>query len=215
MRHSCERLATHAHCLPGCPATCAHRSSPRQQQPQTSELIDDKPAAPAAPASFYCPISMELMADPVMVATGHTYDRVCIEKWLQQGHRTCPATGLKLRHLELVPNHALRNAIQVRGRRLSRTCARRQNEASNTAWRVVVLQEWASLHGVSLSVKQLAAKSPSEEDLEPPSILQVGDAVPGVLSGEATVLLLLLLQRKSMHATVHIGNPQNWCAGPR
>ena len=24
------------------------------------------------------------MADPVMVATGHTYDRVCIERWLAQ-----------------------------------------------------------------------------------------------------------------------------------
>ena len=32
-------------------------------------------AGTGAPASFYCPISMELMADPVMVATGHTYDR--------------------------------------------------------------------------------------------------------------------------------------------
>lgn len=28
-----------------------------------------------APTSFHCPISMELMADPVMIATGHTYDR--------------------------------------------------------------------------------------------------------------------------------------------
>ena len=49
-----------------------------------------------------------------MVATGHTYDRVCIERWLQQGNRTCPVTGMRLRHLELTPNFALRNAIQVR-----------------------------------------------------------------------------------------------------
>jgi F-box/WD-40 domain protein 7 len=56
---------------------------------------------------------MELMSDPVMVATGHTYDRQCIAKWLAQGNRTCPVTGMRLRHLELVPNHALRNAIQV------------------------------------------------------------------------------------------------------
>ena len=66
-----------------------------------------------APASFYCPISMELMADPVMVATGHTYDRLCIERWLAAGNRTCPVTGMRLRHLELTPNFALRNAIQV------------------------------------------------------------------------------------------------------
>eukprot|EP00193_Tetraselmis_chui_P006469 CAMPEP_0177764970 /NCGR_PEP_ID=MMETSP0491_2-20121128/7731_1 /TAXON_ID=63592 /ORGANISM="Tetraselmis chuii, Strain PLY429" /LENGTH=521 /DNA_ID=CAMNT_0019281265 /DNA_START=443 /DNA_END=2008 /DNA_ORIENTATION=+ len=65
-----------------------------------------------APSSFFCPISMDLMADPVMVATGHTYDRSCIERWLAQGHRTCPATGVRLRHLELTPNFALRSAIQ-------------------------------------------------------------------------------------------------------
>lgn len=74
---------------------------------------DGSQKGPIAPSSFYCPISMELMNDPVMVATGHTYDRVCIERWLQQGNRTCPVTGMRLRHLELTPNFALRNAIQV------------------------------------------------------------------------------------------------------
>ncbi len=63
---------------------------------------------------------MELMQDPVMVATGHTYDRACIEKWLHQGNRTCPVTGMRLRHLELTPNYALRTAIQVRGVRRGR-----------------------------------------------------------------------------------------------
>ena len=56
---------------------------------------------------------MEIMVEPVIVATGHTYDKECIQMWLSQGNRTCPATGQKLRHLELVPNFALRNAIQV------------------------------------------------------------------------------------------------------
>ena len=53
------------------------------------------------------------MQDPVMIATGHTYDRHSITRWLAQGHRTCPSTGLRLRHLELVPNFALRSAITV------------------------------------------------------------------------------------------------------
>jgi hypothetical protein len=48
-----------------------------------------------------------------MIATGHTYDRVCIERWLRSGHKTCPVTGMRLRHNELTPNFALRNAIQV------------------------------------------------------------------------------------------------------
>lgn len=89
--------------LPMQPAHC--------RRPMVTE--EDKPLAPQAPSSFYCPVSMELMSDPVMVATGHTYDRVCIEKWLAQGNRTCPVTGMRLRHLELIPNYALRTAIQV------------------------------------------------------------------------------------------------------
>lgn len=94
---------------------CACRPSP-------ATAAEEKPAT-TAPSSFYCPISMELMADPVMVATGHTYDRACIEKWLAQGNRTCPVTGMKLRHLELTPNYALRTAIQVRSTICSRACA--------------------------------------------------------------------------------------------
>lgn len=80
-----------------------------------SSVADEKPptTTPQGPTSFYCPISMELMSEPVMVATGHTYDNACIERWLSQGHRTCPVTGQRLRHLELVPNFALRTAIQV------------------------------------------------------------------------------------------------------
>jgi len=64
------------------------------------------------PTHFQCPITMELMQDPVMIATGHTYDRPAIQRWLDQGHRTCPVTGVRLRHLELIPNHAIRTAIQ-------------------------------------------------------------------------------------------------------
>ena len=50
--------------------------------------------------------------DPVILATGHTYDRENIEHWIQQGNRSCPMTGMKLRHTELTPNFALRNAIR-------------------------------------------------------------------------------------------------------
>ena len=56
---------------------------------------------------------MEYMADPVILATGHTYDRPCIERWLAAGHTSCPATGARLRHLELTPNFALRDAAAV------------------------------------------------------------------------------------------------------
>lgn len=72
------------------------------------------PSAAAPPSHFCCPISMELMADPVILATGQSYHRASIVRWLEAGHKTCPSTGTRLRHLELVPNFALRSAIVVR-----------------------------------------------------------------------------------------------------
>ena len=65
---------------------------------------DGEKAKLAVPPHYQCPVSMELMVDPVMVATGHTYDRPFIQRWLEQGHKTCPVTGVRLRHLELIPN---------------------------------------------------------------------------------------------------------------
>lgn len=64
------------------------------------------------PALFKCPISLELMRDPVTLCTGQTYDRCSIAPWLAKGNRTCPATMLQLESVEVVPNHTLRRLIQ-------------------------------------------------------------------------------------------------------
>ncbi|WCJ28931.1 U-box domain-containing protein 15 [Euphorbia peplus] len=63
------------------------------------------------PHEFLCPITLEIMVDPVIVATGQTYERQSITKWLNSNHRTCPKTGQTLDHLSLAPNFALRNLI--------------------------------------------------------------------------------------------------------
>ncbi|XP_020227222.1 U-box domain-containing protein 18 [Cajanus cajan] len=64
------------------------------------------------PEDFRCPISLELMTDPVTVSTGQTYDRPSITKWLRAGNTTCPKTGEKLTTTELVPNTTLKRLIQ-------------------------------------------------------------------------------------------------------
>ncbi|CAA0827733.1 U-box domain-containing protein 15 [Striga hermonthica] len=64
------------------------------------------------PHEFLCPISLEIMSDPVIISTGQTYERESIQKWLNSGHRTCPKTGQKLNYLTVAPNFALRNLIQ-------------------------------------------------------------------------------------------------------
>ncbi|PQQ06273.1 U-box domain-containing protein 19 [Prunus yedoensis var. nudiflora] len=64
------------------------------------------------PEDFRCPISLELMLDPVTVSTGQTYDRSSIQKWLKAGNKLCPKTGERLTSTELVPNSILRKVIK-------------------------------------------------------------------------------------------------------
>ncbi|KAL6867521.1 hypothetical protein ACP4OV_015545 [Aristida adscensionis] len=67
----------------------------------------------AIPAHFRCPISLDLMRDPVTAPTGITYDRESIEAWLETGRAAvCPVTHAPLRQEDLVPNHAIRRVIQ-------------------------------------------------------------------------------------------------------
>ena len=66
-------------------------------------------------AAAVCPITQEIMEDPVVCADGHSYERSAIEKWLQ-ARQTSPCTNAPLPHKNLVPNHALRNLIaEARG----------------------------------------------------------------------------------------------------
>ncbi|THU48448.1 hypothetical protein C4D60_Mb09t26370 [Musa balbisiana] len=64
------------------------------------------------PEDFRCPISLEVMTDPVILSSGHTFDRASIQRWLDSGNRTCPLTKLPLPPSpSLIPNHALRSLI--------------------------------------------------------------------------------------------------------
>ncbi|KAL8463572.1 hypothetical protein ACS0TY_034287 [Phlomoides rotata] len=74
-------------------------------------LSKEKPDSRAIPDDFRCPISLELMRDPVIVATGQTYERSYIQRWIDCGNTTCPKTRQKLRNLTLTPNYVLRSLI--------------------------------------------------------------------------------------------------------
>jgi hypothetical protein len=73
---------------------------------------DDLRISTFIPPFFRCPISLEIMKDPVSLCTGVTYDRCSIEKWLDDGNERCPATMERLQNQDLVPNHTLRRLIQ-------------------------------------------------------------------------------------------------------
>ena len=67
------------------------------------------------PEFFICPISLQIMKDPVIAITGITYDRSSIEKWLSQGHDAiCPVSKQPLpRNSTLTPNRILSKLIQT------------------------------------------------------------------------------------------------------
>jgi len=67
--------------------------------------------------SLTCPITLSLMVDPVIcTADGITYEREAIESWLRN-NKTSPTTNLVIPpNAMLIPNHALRGAIEEVGR---------------------------------------------------------------------------------------------------
>ncbi|KAL9827943.1 U-box domain-containing protein 9 [Arabidopsis thaliana] len=84
----------------------------------------------SCPEEFRCPLSNELMRDPVVLASGQvtenfgflgefdwletfssTYDKLFIQKWLSSGNRTCPKTQQVLPHTALTPNLLIREMI--------------------------------------------------------------------------------------------------------
>lgn len=65
------------------------------------------------PAEFLCPITLDLMRDPVIVATGQTYDKTSITRWIGAGNSTCPKTGQKLAHQNMICNFALKSLISL------------------------------------------------------------------------------------------------------
>ncbi|XP_057534682.1 U-box domain-containing protein 9 [Amaranthus tricolor] len=71
--------------------------------------LDD--ASFSCPPEFRCPLSKQLMQDPVIISTGQTYDRPFIQKWLKAGHRICPITQQVLSHSLLTPNYLIREMI--------------------------------------------------------------------------------------------------------
>ena len=64
------------------------------------------------PNEFFCPLTLDIMVDPVTTSGGHTYEWSKIAKWFKEGNNTDPKTGLKLNNKLLYPNHALRSAIR-------------------------------------------------------------------------------------------------------
>lgn len=64
------------------------------------------------PDEFKCPITREIMSDPVVLESGHSYEREAIQAWFNTGKKTDPKTNLRLSVRTHFPNIQLRQAIE-------------------------------------------------------------------------------------------------------
>nr|XP_040058505.1 WD repeat, SAM and U-box domain-containing protein 1-like isoform X5 [Gasterosteus aculeatus aculeatus] len=68
-------------------------------------------SGPDGPDEFLCPITRELMKDPVIAADGYSYERESIQSWIKGKNQTSPMTNLVLQTTLLTPNRSLKMAI--------------------------------------------------------------------------------------------------------
>lgn len=89
--------------LDGVAAYVEHLFSSSEQRLRVGEL----------PEYFVCPVSMEVMMDPVTTPNGVSYERRCIEEHLRANGPIDPLTRKRLTLDMLRPNPSLRDAIQA------------------------------------------------------------------------------------------------------
>ncbi|ONM57094.1 U-box domain-containing protein 24 [Zea mays] len=90
-----------------------HRQRSRRQQEDGLDGHDEDGALSA----FVCPITMQVMRDPVVIDTGHAFEREAIARWFAECRDLgrgpcCPITMREVRSADLRPVLALRDAIE-------------------------------------------------------------------------------------------------------
>ena len=115
------------HIMPKAPSSSASNTSPMRRTPQTLDSLRNElsdvtnqlrnaqlelnrwkamHADAETPTFLRCPISLQRMHSPVVVAEGHTFERRMIETWFRH-HDTNPLTGATLPSKVLVRSLAL------------------------------------------------------------------------------------------------------------
>lgn len=86
-----------------------------QAQAQNARPASSQAAVPAlhgdaVPDSLLCPVTQDLLREPVLTVDGHTYEYSAIRRWLES-NSTSPVTGASLPSKTLVPNLAMRALV--------------------------------------------------------------------------------------------------------
>jgi len=97
-----------------------NENNPRPTTPPTPEIAEPEPIEipqevidriPQEVLNIItCPISGEIMRNPVINSVGQTYDRTRIQQWLSRGNRTDPNTRQQIT-TTLIPNFSIKSLI--------------------------------------------------------------------------------------------------------
>lgn len=71
--------------------------------------LEQDPDDDGIPRQLVCPITLNLMKDPVVAADGNTYEREALEQWFCGGKTTSPLTGAKLSSRNYFPVYTLKS----------------------------------------------------------------------------------------------------------
>ncbi|XP_022844014.1 U-box domain-containing protein 5-like isoform X2 [Olea europaea var. sylvestris] len=146
--------------------------------PDESQI--DMLSSPIPPKEFICPLSMRLMYDPVVIASGQTFERVWIQRWFDEGQDTCPNTKVKLGHLTLTSNTGIKDII-------SKWCTAHGVSIPNPAMQAELVKSFVT------STNSIASLSCSLNDLYLPLDFHVSS---DVLHSEITSAVNLLPMKK-------------------
>lgn len=79
----------------------------KQQDINTFNNFEDT----EVPDEYVCPITHEIMREPVKCSDGFIYEKAAINEWFLCGKYTSPMTNASLSDTSITPAIALRNAI--------------------------------------------------------------------------------------------------------
>lgn len=111
--------------------TSSDEEGPENSESSSSDDLYGKNAADDdIPSEFMCPLTLEVMNDPVMDKQGINFERRAIVQWLGMGRTTHPLTREPLTFSKLVPNVQLRLKIQQWKKARGMNTERNENSSS-------------------------------------------------------------------------------------
>lgn len=104
-----------------------------QQRDDKEATEDDDDDDLPPPSNFVCPLTLEVMRDPVVSRYGLSFERAAILEWLAAGHETCPLTRQPLRMSGLISNQTLRLQIRMWQTKINSSSSSNGESSSNSS----------------------------------------------------------------------------------